>query len=122
VLQVLVERGPGKKPLEAHFSGVSLAWNLWASIGDTETAIWSGRTELIERLLAQECELCGSVEDIEVHHVRKLADLKGSSRWEKVMASRRRKTLVVCQSCHAEIHSGSYDGPALMTRGHWRAA
>jgi len=112
-LQVVVDRGPKKKPLEAHFGGISLAWNLHASIRETPTTIWSGRSELLERLLAEECELCGSTEDIEVHHIRKLADLHGGSRWEKVMAARRRKTLVVCRTCHDRIHHGQYDGAAL---------
>jgi len=113
VLMVTVDRGPEKKPLQAHFGGISLRWNAWATIGDMPTMIWSDRSELIDRLLAQKCELCGSMEDIEVHHIRKLADLKGRSRWEKVMAARRRKTLVVCLKCHQQIHSGSYDGRRL---------
>lgn len=113
VLQVVVDRGPSKKPLKAHFGGISLAWNLYASIGETPTTVWSGRSELLSRLLAEKCELCGSTSNIEVHHIRKLADLRGSSRWEKVMAARRRKTLVVCRACHDSIHSGRYDGSAL---------
>jgi len=113
VLEVRVDRGPTKKPLMAHFGGVSLAWNPWAAIGETPTTVWSGRSELVERLLAQQCELCNSVDQIQVHHVRKLADLKGASPWEKVMSARRRKTLVVCKACHQQIHSGRYDGPAL---------
>ena len=113
VLMVTVDRGPKKKPLSAHFGGISLRWNEWAVIGEMPTMIWSDRSELIDRLLAQKCELCGSLEDIEVHHIPKLADLKGRSRWEKVMAARRRKTLVVCLKCHQQIHSGSYDGRRL---------
>lgn len=113
VLMVTVDRGPKKKPLSAHFGGISLRWNEWAVIGEMPTMIWSDRSELIDRLLAQKCELCGSLEDVEVHHIRKLADLKGRSRWEKVMAARRRKTLVVCLKCHQQIHSGSYDGRRL---------
>jgi len=113
VLQVRVDRGPTKKPLTAHFGGISLAWNLWAAIGDTPTRVWSGRSELVQRLLAEQCELCGGLERIQVHHIRKLADLKGASSWAKVMASRRRKTLVVCEACHQKIHFGRYDGPAL---------
>ena len=112
VLMVTVDRGPKKKPLVAHFGGISLRRNEWATIGDTPTVIWSGRSELLQRLLAKECELCESKDNIEVHHIRKLADLKGKSPWEKVMAARRRKTLVVCQQCHQQIHSGSYNGPA----------
>jgi hypothetical protein len=43
--------------------------------------------------------------------VRKLADLKTQGRaekplWIRVMASRRRKTLVVCRRCHEAIHAG----------------
>ncbi|MGH2749414.1 MAG: maturase, partial [Actinomycetota bacterium] len=64
-----------------------------------------------ERLLANTCELCGSQENVQVHHVRGLKDLhrKGRGekpRWVKVMAARRRKTLVVCESCHDDIHAG----------------
>jgi hypothetical protein len=68
------------------------------------------RNELIKRLLAEKCELCGSRDNIEVHHIRKLADLekggKERPRWVKTMAIRRRKTLVVCHFCHQAIHAG----------------
>ena len=33
------------------------------------------RNELIHRLLAERCELCESTDRLEVHHLRKLADL-----------------------------------------------
>ena len=113
VLMVKVERGPTKKPLVAYFGGISLKRNPWVTVGETERTVWSGRSELETRLLARKCELCGSEDQIQVHHIRKLADLKNQSRWEKVMVARRRKTLVVCQDCHHRIHSGRYDGPAL---------
>ncbi len=114
VLQVTLDRGPKKKPLEAHFGAVSLRWNLWAAVDESPVVVWSGRSELLERLLVERCELCGAEGgEIEVHHIRKLADLTGRTRWEKVMAARRRKTLVLCQDCHNAIHRGRYDGPAL---------
>lgn len=113
VLEVKVDRGPTKSPLAAHFGGISLAWNPWAAIGETSVKVWSGRSEMVERLLAQKCELCGATDEIEVHHIRKLADLKRATGWAKVMAARRRKTLVVCMTCHKHIHSGRYDGPAI---------
>ena len=120
VLEVTVERGADKAPLTAHFGGVSLRWNKWVTISDTVEPIWSGRSEVVQRLLAQVCELCGSTNSIEVHHIRKLADLRHKdgmkpSKWAEVMARRRRKTLVVCQACHHAIHFGRYDGPALTT-------
>ncbi|RPH71585.1 maturase, partial [bacterium] len=125
VLQVHLEREPGKRPLEAHFGGVPLKWNKWVAINDTVEPIWSKRSEIVERLLAQECELCGANENIEVHHIRKLADVspKGHAdrpEWMKVMAARKRKTLMVCQKCHHDIQYGRYDGLAIS--GHGRAA
>ena len=71
--------------------------------------MYSGRSEIVDRLLADECELCEAEGNCEVHHIRKLADLSRSGQgdkplWVKRMAARRRKTLVVCQHCHHEIH------------------
>jgi group II intron reverse transcriptase/maturase len=121
VLQVVEER-PGKKALTAHFGGVSLRWNSYAAIGEHPNPIWNGRSELLERLLAEECELCGTTDgDFEVHHVRRLADLKKEAVWERVMAMRRRKTLVVCSPCHDNVHAGRYDGSASTSKAHRRA-
>jgi hypothetical protein len=119
VLEITVDRGPHQTPLVARFGGVPLRWNKWVAINDTKTKpIWSKRSEVVERLLAQQCELCGAEDNIEVHHIRKLADLEckgqpGKPEWARVMTARRRKTLVVCQGCHHDIHYGRYDGPAL---------
>lgn len=127
VLEVRVERGPTKSPLIARFGGIPLRWNRWAKINDAPTKpIWSGRSEVVERLLADTCELCGATDHIEVHHIRKLKDLDragqpSTPRWAKVMATRRRKTLVVCQACHHHVQYGRYDGPALSPKSHWRA-
>jgi predicted HNH restriction endonuclease len=43
---------------------------------------------------------------VEVHHIRKLADLKGKSWWERQMIERKRKTMVLCRECHDELHAG----------------
>lgn len=88
--------------------------------------LWSGRSEVVERLLAQQCELCGSSDNIVVHHPRKLADLSAKGQpeppdWKKRMAARRRKTLVVCRTCHERIHGGQYDGKAVKRSDYWRA-
>ena len=51
---------------------------------------------------------------MQVHHIRKLADLQTKGRtldlYERVMAGRRRKTLVLCRKCHADVHAGRVDG------------
>jgi group II intron reverse transcriptase/maturase len=52
------------------------------------------------------CELCGKKsEDIRMHHVRKLNDLKGQNDWDKLMIKMRRKSLAVCKECHERIHT-----------------
>jgi hypothetical protein len=69
---------------------------------------FTSRTELLQRMEACICEYCGKQEGyFEVHHVRKLADIeKGKQPWEKLMIARRRKTLMVCISCHDLLHAG----------------
>jgi len=51
------------------------------------------------------CELCGNKTDnIALHQVKRLKDLKGDKAWEILMLERRRKTLALCPTCHSEIH------------------
>ena len=101
----------GKTPLVARFGGLSLRREKRAIIVDHVRQRAPRRTELVKRLVADTCELCGSREQVEVHHVRKLSKLgtKGRNKkplWMRVMMARRRKTLVVCRVCHLAIHSG----------------
>ena len=65
------------------------------------------RTSLIQRLEAKKCEFCGDENGpFEVHHVKKIKDLKGKASWEKLMISRKRKTMVLCKDCHHKLHAG----------------
>ena len=53
--------------------------------------------------------------------MRSLKDLKRKGRaekpeWVKQMASRQRKTLVVCQECHTDIHAGRHSKHAAKKR------
>jgi len=100
-----------KPPLIAYFGGVPLQRMPKAILNDQPAQVWNGRTEILQRLLTQECEMCGAHEDIEVHHIRKLADLTKPGQqekpaWIKRMAARQRKTLMVCRPCHEAIHAG----------------
>jgi len=109
-LQVRVDRA-NKPPLVAQFGGISLTRQPRTILNDTPYVYRSVRTEILKRLLARTCELCGSTEHIEVHHIRKLADLthrngRDQPPWVKRMRALRRKTLVVCQTCHHNIHAG----------------
>jgi len=111
-LELVIAR-EGKKPLVARFGGIPLRRQERAVLIDQPayTPRVKERNELIKRLLANKCELCGSTEDVEVHHIRKLADLNIKGRrekplWVQRMAQRRRKTLAVCGYCHTAIHAG----------------
>ena len=64
-------------------------------------------TELGRRLDAKICEVCGSAEDVEVHHIRALKDIKNSkSLYDQMMIARQRKTLILCSACHHKLHAG----------------
>ena len=73
-----------------------------------------GRSDLVQRMLADECELCSHKGDCEVHHIRRLSNLrnrwrgrKTKPKWVELMIARNRKTLVVCKTCHQQITSFS---------------
>ena len=103
-----------KKPLVANWGGISLTWNLQANPEDRPQPKWNSRSELEKRFLAQVCEVCEATrltDQIEVHHIRALKDLNAydgreKPRWVKIMAARRRKTLILCQTCHRDLHAG----------------
>jgi len=103
-----IEREGGKS-LVAWFGGIPLKRQKNAVLTDRQHAgpVYPNR-QLVSRLLKGRCELCGRTDDIQIHHVRALADLtqpgQPQPRWAKVMAAIRRKTLVVCDGCHDLIH------------------
>lgn len=112
-LEVRIER-EGKTPLTARFGGIALERQEKIALkDDAQTPPWllNGRTEILKRMLANECELCGSRRNIQVHHIRKVANLKKKGEkerpaWMETMVAMKRKTLVVCRDCHWDIHSG----------------
>ena len=111
-LRVIKQQDNGKRPLVAYFGGIPLKRQRQAVLVDQHPQRYrADRTELIQRLLADECEMCDSTVDVEVHHIRALRDLnvKGQRekpKWVQLMAARKRKTLVVCWTCHMDIHHG----------------
>ena len=108
-MQAVVDRGEGKTPLVATFGGIPLRRQRTAILRDRVPVRGPARRkELIHRLLAGQCEICGQAEKVRVHQIRKLADLdkpgQPQPEWAQIMAKRRRKTLVVCDPCYASIH------------------
>ena len=79
--------------------------------------MYQSRNELGKRLLADKCEWCGiRGTQVEVHHVRKLGNLKGKTPWERQMIERRRKTMVLCVEGHDELHAGTLSEKKKMRR------
>lgn len=111
-LTVTVPRDQGRKPLVTRFGGIPLTRQHTAALTDQRPVMASAKqNELIHRLLAERCEICEARTNLEVHHVRKLADLNRLGRrdkpaWVQLMAKRRRKTLVICRQCHEDTHAG----------------
>ena len=112
--QATVER-PGRKPLVTRFGGIALKRQEKVVIADRLPALPARRKELTQRLRTRRCEWCDTLTDVETHQVRKLADLTRTGRpqpwWAQLMAQMRRKTLVVCASCHQAIHHGNPTAP-----------
>jgi group II intron reverse transcriptase/maturase len=98
-----------KKPLVARFGGIPLKRQKTAVLTDrASTGPIYPNKELIRRLHAGRCEVCTRTDNIQVHHVRQLADLTRPGQpqpdWIQIMGKRRRKALVVCGDCHDRIH------------------
>lgn len=87
---------------------------------DKYVTVYTRGSQLLNRLLADRCELCDAKEDVQVHHIKKISDLKrryegkkNIPEWKKRMIAINRNTLVVCKNCHNSIHDGKYDGKKL---------
>ncbi len=108
--EAVVER-EGRKPLVARFGGIPLKRQKNAFIDDRVYGRSTyPRKELVTRLLKGQCELCEHSGQVQVHQVRKLAEMEppgpNQPAWAKIMTRRRRKTLIVCAACHDHIHAG----------------
>jgi len=118
---IQTERGPrvalqvthreDDKTLVATWGQTPQVQNTNVTLRDVRAPRGISRNELVKRLLANECEQCGSTTSIQVHHIRALKDLNNPGRpdkptWKKTMSARRRKTMVVCKECHDAIHAG----------------
>jgi group II intron reverse transcriptase/maturase len=100
----------GRKPLVGRFGDIALKRQKKAVLNDRPAVRPIARKELITRLRLGRCELCEKHDQVQVHQVRRLADLVKAGQpqppWAQHMAKKRRKTLVVCTDCHQAIHTG----------------
>lgn len=109
-LQVSIPR-QDKKPLVATWGGISLEWDNKATLEDKPPTFYTGQSELVQRLLAEYCEYCGATEELEVHHIRAMKNLheypgRAKPEWVKRMIALKRKTMILCRTCHDDIHAG----------------
>ena len=100
----------GKPDLVARFGGIILRQDRRAVITDpAPVRVRVPRKELLARLRKRECELCETGTTVAVHQVTGLKELgkpgPGQPAWAALMASMRRKTLIVCAPCHDWIHA-----------------
>ena len=122
-LQLIIQREK-KKPLVATFGGLSLKRRKNPVIKDRGILPYIRmRSEIVERLLNDTCEVCGGKANIQMHHVRHLRDLnkKGKKEmplWMKIMISRKRKSIPLCKGCHDDVHSNR---PKSKRQGNRRA-
>lgn len=103
----------GRKPLVARFGGIPLKRQRKAVLADRSTAPFTPRrqgSQLLARLSRGRCEICDKRTEVQVHQVRKLAEITAAGQpqpaWAELMSRMRRKTLIVCPRCHEDIHSG----------------
>jgi group II intron reverse transcriptase/maturase len=103
IVRVEKRHKPGEY-LTAKFGGIPLKVQKRGNGNDKAYIPYLSNTELVQRLQADTCELCGATGAMEVHHVNALKDVNGKEEWKQRMIALRRKTLVVCPSCHKSIH------------------
>jgi hypothetical protein len=99
-----------KPPLVATWGGIPLKWTIKATLQEQPTRLWAGRSELVQRLLAEVCEHCGSSKDVEVHHIRAMKDIhqhagRPKPPWMVRMIALKRKTLLLCRECHDDLQA-----------------
>jgi len=108
-LKLIIPR-EGKRPLTAVFGGLTLKRRKKPVMKDQVlTPYVNTRSEIIDKLCNDTCEVCGAKEKVHMHHIRKLRDLNKQGKremplWMKTMITRKRKTMAVCKTCHGDIH------------------
>ncbi len=121
-LKLIIPR-KGHTPLVATFGGLTVTRKNAAIKDQVVHPHIQMRSEILERLLNDTCDVCGAQENVQMHHMRKLADLNKKSHgekplWMKIMIARRRKSIPLCRRCHMDIH---YNRPKSKRQGNQRA-
>ena len=60
------------------------------------------------RALGAPCVICGNNENIQMHHIKRISDLKNENPIDKQIIGINRKQIPLCQICHLKAHEGDW--------------
>lgn len=108
VYQVTIDRD-GKKPLISFYGGPRMRDDTPAKITDSLYYSFKRRYEIINKIEAGKCEMCGLEGPVEMHHREPMKNVhkkgeKSLPAWEVKMIAMNRITIPVCWNCHKAIH------------------
>jgi group II intron reverse transcriptase/maturase len=73
-------------------------------------AVWNAK--FTKSSLHKECIICGKTDDVEMHHIRKIRDLKRPTSkldfFSRQMAAINRKQIPLCKDHHTRLHSNTW--------------
>lgn len=105
------------KSISKYFGGISLertSVNNVSNITDNIITFNFPRSSVAEKLLNNKCEICGSTDRVEIHHIKHLKNIKKSKEpWALRMIALNRKTIALCHKHHCEVHKGKYNDRKL---------
>jgi len=64
-------------------------------------------------ILDKPCSICGSTENVEMHHRRSLKNKFTDNTLKGIKKNLSRKQIPLCRTCHMKVHRGQYDGPGI---------
>lgn len=56
------------------------------------------------KLLNAKCNICNSNKNVEIHHIKRVADIKGNTELEKRIKAFNSKQIPLCRKCHFSVH------------------
>lgn len=84
-------------------------WNLKGQKAKNPLASMAWKLEKTLSSQGAPCAVCGSYEDVQMHHVRALKDIvKSTNVVQKYMIAIERKQIPVCRVHHLELHGGNW--------------
>lgn len=86
-------------------------WDFKADVSNNLPSLFATNVSMAS-ILGSVCSVCSSEYRVEMHHVRKLNNLKlDRSDLNYLMSKRRRKQIALCRSCHMKHHNGTLTIP-----------